>query len=75
MVEEANKLERRVAAHAHGVDGVNAALRAGVHSIEHGALLDEGNLARMVEHVRRQRHGNYQSGGSGCYPGKRCPAL
>jgi imidazolonepropionase-like amidohydrolase len=32
---------RKVAAHAHGVDGLNAALRAGVKSIEHGTFTDD----------------------------------
>jgi imidazolonepropionase-like amidohydrolase len=46
IVEEAHRLGKRVAAHAIGSDGVAAALRAGVDSIEHGdgltdALLDE----------------------------------
>src|SRR5947209_17005353 len=46
IVDEAHRLGRRVAAHAIGADGIAAALRAGVNSIEHGdgftdALLDE----------------------------------
>jgi len=36
IVETAKMFDRKVAAHAHGVNGVNAALRAGVDSIEHG---------------------------------------
>jgi len=36
IVDEAHRLGRRVAAHAIGVDGIAAALRAGVNSIEHG---------------------------------------
>jgi len=35
-VDEAHRLGRRVAAHAIGADGIAAALRAGVNSIEHG---------------------------------------
>ncbi len=38
IVETAHSLGRKVAAHAHGVDGINAALRAGVDSIEHGTF-------------------------------------
>jgi imidazolonepropionase-like amidohydrolase len=38
VVETAKTFDRKVAAHAHGVDGVNAALRAGVDSIEHGTF-------------------------------------
>lgn len=41
MVEEAHKLERKVAAHAHGTEGIKIATRAGVASIEHGSFLDE----------------------------------
>ncbi len=40
-VETARMMGRRVAAHAHGADGIKAALRAGVHSIEHGSYLDD----------------------------------
>jgi imidazolonepropionase-like amidohydrolase len=47
MVDEATKLERKVAAHAHGTEGIKIAVRAGVSSIEHGSFLDvEG--ARMM---------------------------
>ena len=35
---------RRVTAHAHGVGGLNAALRAGVDSIEHGTYLDNDSI-------------------------------
>jgi imidazolonepropionase-like amidohydrolase len=38
IVETARMFGRRVAAHAHGADGVNAALEAGVNSIEHGTF-------------------------------------
>ena len=38
VVETARTFDRKVAAHAHGVGGVNAALRAGVASIEHGTF-------------------------------------
>lgn len=40
-VEEAARAGRRVAAHAHGAQGMKNAIRAGVHSIEHGTLLDD----------------------------------
>ena len=39
IVETAHRLGRKVAAHAHGTDGVNAALRAGVDSVEHGTFM------------------------------------
>lgn len=48
MVDEAHKLERRVAAHAHGTEGIKLAVRAGVSSIEHGSFLDEEG-ARMMK--------------------------
>src|SRR5690606_20808666 len=41
------QLGRRVVCHAHGVDGVNAALRAGVNSIEHGTYLDAESIKLM----------------------------
>jgi imidazolonepropionase-like amidohydrolase len=41
IVETARSFGRRVAAHAHGVDGINAALKAGVHSIEHGTFTND----------------------------------
>ena len=49
MVEEANKLERKVAAHAHGTEGIKIAARAGVSSIEHGSFLDEEGARLMRE--------------------------
>jgi imidazolonepropionase-like amidohydrolase len=49
-VETARMLGRRVAAHAHGNDGIKAAVRAGVTSIEHGSILDEEAVRLMVEH-------------------------
>ena len=41
IVETAAMYGRKVAAHAHGVDGLNAALRAGVASIEHGTFTND----------------------------------
>lgn len=49
MVEEANKLERKVAAHAHGTEGIKIAARAGVSSIEHGSFMDEEGARLMRE--------------------------
>jgi imidazolonepropionase-like amidohydrolase len=40
-VELAQTQGRHVAAHAHGASGMKNAVRAGVHSIEHGTLLDD----------------------------------
>jgi imidazolonepropionase-like amidohydrolase len=44
IIETAHTLGRRVAAHAHGAAGINAALEAGVDSIEHGSFLDDRSL-------------------------------
>ncbi len=49
LVEEANKLDRKVAAHAHGTEGIKLAIRAGVASIEHGSFLDEEGARMMAE--------------------------
>ena len=48
LVDEARKLERKVAAHAHGTEGIKLAVRAGVSSIEHGSFLDE-EAAQMMK--------------------------
>ncbi len=49
MVDEAKKLERKVAAHAHGTEGIKIATNAGVASIEHGSFLDEEGARMMVQ--------------------------
>jgi imidazolonepropionase-like amidohydrolase len=49
LVDEATKLGRRVAAHAHGTEGIKIAVRAGVTSIEHGSFLDEEGAKMMAE--------------------------
>jgi imidazolonepropionase-like amidohydrolase len=48
-VEEANRWGRFVAAHAHGADGIKAALRAGVRTIDHGSMLDEEGARLLKE--------------------------
>lgn len=48
-VAEAGRAGRRVAAHAHGSSGMKNAVRAGVHSIEHGTLMDEEAASLMKE--------------------------
>jgi imidazolonepropionase-like amidohydrolase len=48
LVSEAHRLGKKVAAHAMGWDGIDAALRAGVNSIEHGDGLTDDLLDRMV---------------------------
>ncbi|MBV9956829.1 MAG: amidohydrolase family protein [Acidobacteria bacterium] len=49
LVDEATKLERKVAAHAHGTEGIKLAVRAGVSSIEHGSFLDEEGARMMAQ--------------------------
>jgi imidazolonepropionase-like amidohydrolase len=50
IVDEAAKAGLKVSSHAHGGPGVDLAVANGILSIEHGALLDDGNIAAMVEH-------------------------
>jgi imidazolonepropionase-like amidohydrolase len=47
IVEEAHRLGRKVAAHAHGAEGVSWASDAGVDSIEHGHLMDDKSIATL----------------------------
>ena len=49
MVDEAAQHERKVAAHAHGTEGIKVATRAGVASIEHGSFLDAEGARLMRE--------------------------
>ena len=49
-VEEASLHGAHVAAHAHGAEGIKRAIRGGVHSIEHGSLMDDEGVAMMAEH-------------------------
>lgn len=44
IVTAAHMMSRKVAAHAHGSDGIKAALVAGVDSIEHGTFLDDAAI-------------------------------
>ncbi len=47
IVDTAETLGLKVAAHAHGARGIEAAARAGVHTIEHGTYIDEDAAAAM----------------------------
>jgi imidazolonepropionase-like amidohydrolase len=49
IVDEANKLGLRVAAHAHGAQGIVNACLAGVKTIEHGSFIDERGIELMLE--------------------------
>jgi len=50
IVETAKDYGMAVAAHAHGVEAMKRAIRAGVTSIEHGTLMDEETMKLMKEH-------------------------
>jgi imidazolonepropionase-like amidohydrolase len=49
VVEEAAMWGKRVAAHAHGAEGIKRAARAGVASIEHGGMIDEEGVRLLKE--------------------------
>ncbi|MGA7312680.1 MAG: amidohydrolase family protein [Silvibacterium sp.] len=53
IVADAHRLGRKVAAHAHGSQGILWATEAGVDSIEHGSYMTDENIAAM------KQHGNY----------------
>ena len=50
LIEEAHRNGIKVAAHAHGAEGIKTAVRAGVDSIEHGTLIDDEGIALMKSH-------------------------
>src|SRR5882757_6629685 len=50
IVADAHRLGRKVAAHAHGAQGILWATEAGVDSIEHGSYLTDENIAAMKKH-------------------------
>jgi imidazolonepropionase-like amidohydrolase len=49
IVDEAHRRGLRVAAHAHGDDGIRAAIEAGIDCIEHGSLMSDETLDLLVE--------------------------
>ena len=49
IVTTAHSLGRKVASHAHGAEGINAALRAGVDSIEHGTYTNDESVRLFVQ--------------------------
>ena len=49
LVEETHRIGHKVAAHAMGREGIDAALRAGVDTIEHGDGLDDELMDRMIQ--------------------------
>ncbi|MFZ6743568.1 amidohydrolase family protein [Undibacterium sp. JH2W] len=50
IVQEAHKLGRKVAAHAHGASGISDAIRAGVDSVEHSSLIDAEGIKLAKQH-------------------------
>jgi len=49
IVADAHRLGRKVAAHAHGAQGILWATEAGVDSIEHGSYIDDASIAAMKQ--------------------------
>ena len=49
-VEEAARWGRHVAAHVHGTDGIKAAIRAGVHTVDHGSMMDDEAVELLRTH-------------------------
>lgn len=50
IVTAAKDYDFKVAAHAHGVEGIKRAVRAGVNSIEHGTFMDDEAIALMKQY-------------------------
>lgn len=50
IIQTANDIGYHVAAHAHGVEGMQRAIKAGVTTIEHGTLMDEETMELMKQH-------------------------
>jgi len=50
IVQTAAFADRKVAAHAHGLDGIKMAVQAGVASIDHGSMLDDEAIRLMKQH-------------------------
>jgi imidazolonepropionase-like amidohydrolase len=49
-IDEAHNFGLKVAIHAHGAEGIKAAVKAGAASIEHGTLMDDEGRALMKQH-------------------------
>lgn len=48
IVDEAHTLGMKVAAHAHGLQGIRMAIEAGVDSIEHSSLIDQETVNNAI---------------------------
>jgi len=49
-VDEATRLGKFVAAHAHGAEGIKVAVKAGVRTVEHGTFIDDEGIELMKKH-------------------------
>jgi imidazolonepropionase-like amidohydrolase len=49
IIDEAHRLHRKVAAHAHGASGMKQAILAGIDSIEHGSYINDENMGLMKQ--------------------------
>lgn len=47
-VEEAARWDRFVGAHAHGAEGIKAAIRAGVRTVDHGSMMDDEGIEMLL---------------------------
>ena len=50
LVDESHRRGIKVAAHAHGTQGIIAAIKAGVDSVEHASLIDDEGIRLAVEY-------------------------
>ncbi|HEX5262975.1 MAG TPA: amidohydrolase family protein [Phenylobacterium sp.] len=50
MTDEAHRAGMKVAAHAHGADGIKAAILGGVDTIEHASLVDDEGIRLALSH-------------------------
>src|ERR1035441_4169881 len=55
IVADAHRLGRKVAAHAHGAEGIRWASEAGVDSIEHGSYIDAAAIAIIKKNAASLR--------------------
>ena len=51
LVDESHRRGIKVAAHAHGTQGIIAAIKAGVDSVEHASLIDDEGIRLAVEYL------------------------
>ena len=50
IVQTAKDYDFKVAVHAHGAEGIKRAIKAGVHSIEHGTFMDDETIALFKQY-------------------------